>query len=467
MRRFILPLSSFLLLLALAACLPLSGGGTQTADGGPQTAAPTVTSTVYRPSSTVYPPPSTVIPTVTRPPSTVTSTPEPITLAKTFGLTGDALNAFAGAEKLITRAKDGSYLVTASVRNQETGKLEQIQLTLDPASFNAHPEITNPLGLDTLQAKDADGNPVTLLWLPETREFRLAYDLQPLYDGVNTSNPSLNPEVYAQLPVFTIDDIQSGFAVRNLLLTFSQQMAEGKTLEQLLYADPAATRNAWIKLGGNSLFFEMGSNNDRYAYLKAKGDDVEYSQIHYNAETMKYLPFAAKINLEGKEYFGFYVANFDPVDFDPSHPEQGADPTDIKNWKFFFTLPVHISDYNWNLDPGNTTSDGLNPSPAQYMKEKGFFRRIKNPTPWLIIYADENARSLHPLLAQLLQIKGNDPGDLIFPGYGNKLRDDFKNEFAQLSSEEGKNVIEILIMWNGAFQPLDPNHQRLLFLSMQ
>lgn len=84
MRRFIL--FSLALLLALVAC------------GQPTATLP------LTPTLTVAPP---VTPTVTLPPSTVTPspTPEPITLQKTFGLTGDALKAFSGAEKLIACAE--------------------------------------------------------------------------------------------------------------------------------------------------------------------------------------------------------------------------------------------------------------------------------------------------------------------------------------------------------------------------
>jgi hypothetical protein len=416
--RLTLSLLTFVLLLAACAG--------QTADSAPRTA-----SQPAAPTSDYQTPDY-------QTPDYPTPTPEPITLANTFGLTDDVKKAFSGAEKLITRAENGDYLVTAQVRNPETDELEEVQLTLDPASFNTHPEITNPLGLYTVDGyllkqdylklistptpaptSESTSTPdtlastptpektpttenikTTLLWLPETREFRLAYDLQPLYDGVNTSSPTLNPEAYQNTPTFTVDDIQSGFAVRNLLLDFSKPMAEGKTIDEILHVDPKATRNAWIKLGGNSLFFEQ-TQEGKDVLLKAKGNDKNPGESRYDNLTMKALPFGAHIEINGKTYFGFFVANFDPVDFDPAHPEQGADPKDPKNWKFVFAIPRY----------GNQAFDGnfdSYPEDLATMFSEKPTKRQGLGILYILLYGDETYQKNHPLLAQLLQIKGND-----------------------------------------------------------
>jgi hypothetical protein len=280
MRRFLL----LTLALLLAACAG------QTADRRPQTAAPTATPTVYRP-------PSTVIPTVTRPPSTVTPSPEPITLAKTFGLTGDALNAFAGAEKLITRAENGDYLVTASVRNPETGKLEQLQLTLDPTSFDIHPEITNPLGLDTLQAKDADGNPVTLLWLPETHEFRLAYNLLPIVDlnTIGTEKPKAIKENLSAIPEIPIQDIQNGLAARSVLLAMERDgykpFSDG-VIERYKNTPPGSK--------GSSLYFEQQPDGSKVVWLKHRADDK--LPITLNDSATKITPYFFRTRIGEQTY---------------------------------------------------------------------------------------------------------------------------------------------------------------------
>ncbi len=456
MRRFLL-LTLALLLTACAA---------QTANRGPQTAAPTATPTVYRPPSTVYPPPSTVTPS-----------PEPITLQKTFGLTGDALKAFAGAEQYITRAKDGSYLVTAQVRNPETGKLEQIQLTLDPASFNTHPEITNSLGLytvdgylpkqdylklistptpaptaeststpDTLastptpeKTPTTENIKATLIWLPETHEFRLAYDLKPIVNPstIGTETPQIIQENLASIPEIPMEDIQNGLAARSVLLAMERDgykpFSDG-VIERYKNTPPGSK--------GSSLYFEQQPDGSKVVWLKHRADDK--LPITLNDSATKITPYFFRTRIGEQTYDIAALAWFDPKDPENPKPEE---------FKVIFAAPFSIGGgRNYTLEDFTTTNAFSSKKPLL----------IK----WAGIYG-ENLNPQNPefaLLAQLLQIKGNDPGDLIFPGYGNKLRDDFKNEFAQLSSEKGKDVREILIMWNGEFQPLDPNHQRMLFL---
>jgi hypothetical protein len=381
MRRFLLPLSSFIFLFALVACAGQTAA--PTVDRGPWT----VTSTVYRPSSTVYPPPSTVIPTVTRPPSTVTSTPEPITLEKTFGLTGDALKAFRGAERAITRAEDGSYLVTASVRNPETGKLEQIQLTLDPTSFNTHPEITNPLGLDTLQAKDADGNPVTLIWLPETHEFRLAYDLKPIVNlsTIGTETPQIIQENLASIPEIPMEDIQNGLAARSVLLAMERDgykpFSDG-VIERYKNTPPGSK--------GSSLYFEQQPDGSKVVWLKHRADDK--LPITLNDSATKITPYFFRTRIGEQTYDIAALAWFDPKDPENPKPEE---------FKVIFAAPFSIGGgRNYTLEDFTTTNAFSSKKPLL----------IK----WAGIYG-ENLNPQNPefaLLAQLLQIKGNDASKL-------------------------------------------------------
>jgi hypothetical protein len=423
MRRFLLPLFSFLLLLALAAC-----------------AAPTVTPTVYRP-------PSTITPTVTRPPSTVTPspTPEPITLAKTFGLTGDALKAFTGAEKLITRAENDDYLVTAQVRNPETGELEQLQLTLDPASFDIHTEITNPLGLYTVQAKDADGNPLTLIWMPETHEFRPAIEnWQPAYNGVGTSDTlNFNLEAATSMPNFTIEDIQRGYFTENIFYQISLRIKNGENLKDILNVDPETLIKNYQDGKTFRLHFDY-DNGVKKAYLRS---DVNPITGNYQGNNLK--GFDGRLftfELDGQRLVGTVVALFNPQpnEIKGKTPEQIV--SDLKNWLFVPIVPViHdfqkpvttelfnadlqiTSDYttglagyfsvffkqhpcdpylylyatNDNLDPNDPNTVVFNPELVEVPDPKNPKKTIMVPKGQLSL-----TDPLQSLLAQLLQIKGN------------------------------------------------------------
>jgi hypothetical protein len=481
MRRFILPLFSFLLLLALVACAAQTAA--PTVDRGPWT----VTSTVYRPSSTVYPPPSTVTPS-----------PEPITLAKTFGLTGDALKAFAGAERAITRAEDGSYLVTASVRNPETGELEQLQLTLDPASFNTHPEITNPLGLDTLQAKDADGNPVTLLWLPETHEFRLAIEnWQPAYSGVGNSDTlTFNLEAAASMPNFTIEDIQSGYFTRNILYQISLRIKNGENLKDILNVDPETLIKNYQDGKTFRLHFDY-DNGVKKAYLRS---DVNPITGNYQGNNLK--GFDGRLfsfELDGQRLVGTVAALFNPQpnEIKGKTPEQIV--SDLKNWLFVPIIPLRaerapippapityedfiqypgLQEYfsifykqtnpcdsflylyatNDNLDPNDPNTVVFNPELVEVPDPKNPKKTIMVPKGQLSL-----ADPLQSLLAQLLQIKGNDASKFKWQG-GNDF--DLMVNVNQGIKDLGviDDVLEMPIPQN---LNLPPELQLMLFLSRQ
>jgi hypothetical protein len=387
MRRFILHLFSFILLLALAACAGQTAA--PTADRGPWT----VTPTVYRPPSTVYPPPSTVTPS---------PTPEPITLANTFGLTGDALNAFSGAEKYITRAENGDYLVTAKVRNQKTGELEEVQYALDPASFDIHPEITNPLGLDTVQAKDADGNPVTLLWLPETHEFRPAIEnWQPAYNGVGTSDTlNFNLEAAASMPNFTIEDVQSGYFTRNILYQISRQIENGENLKDILNVDPETLIKNYQDGKTFRLHFDY-DNGVKKAYLRS---DVNPITGNYQGNNLK--GFDGRLfsfELDGQRLVGTVVALFNPQpnEIKGKTPEQIV--SDLKNWLFVpiipvihdFQKPVTTELFNADLQTTSDYTTGL----AGYFS--AFFKQHPYD-PYLYLYATND--NLDP----------NDPNTIVF-----------------------------------------------------
>jgi hypothetical protein len=391
--------------------------------------------------------PWTVTPTVTRPPSTVTPspTPEPITLANTFGLTGDALKAFAGAEKLITRAENGDYLVTAQVRNQETGELEEVQLTLDPDSFDIHPEITNPLGLYTLQAQDADGNPLTLLWLPETHEFRLAIEnWQPTYSGVGNSDTlPFNREAATSMPNFTIEDIQSGYFTRNILYQISRRIENGENLKDILNVDPETLIKNYQDGKTFRLHFDY-DNGVKKAFLRS---DTNPIVDNYQGRNLKgFGGYLFSFELDGQRLVGTVAALFNPQpdEIEGKTPEQIV--SDRKNWLFVPIVPViHdfqkpvttelfnadlqiTSDYttglagyfsvffkqhpcdpylylyatNDNLDPNDPNTVVFNPELVEVPDPKNPKKTIMVPKGQLSL-----TDPLQSLLAQLLQIKGN------------------------------------------------------------
>ncbi|MEZ0396863.1 MAG: hypothetical protein ABWK53_10610, partial [Anaerolineales bacterium] len=276
----------------------------------------------------------------------------------------------------------------ASYRTADGG-LQTADFALDPPTFDTHDALRqyNPLAPYTVRAADSDGNPVTLLYNLETAEFRVAASLPAIYDGVNTDNPTFNPEAYANIPHYTIEDIQSGFALQSLLVSIQDRLDNGETLEQILYINPETTRNNWQNLGGNSLLFELHSDG-RVVWLKAKGNDQSARELRYDNMTMKILPFGAQVEVNGQNYFAFYIANFDPLD--PQNP----DPTDLSNWKFFLNILTYA---NNPVDLQNT--------PVDWSES---VRSIAPFTPYIILYGDEQYQQNHPLLAQLLAIEGND-----------------------------------------------------------
>ncbi|MCX7753847.1 MAG: hypothetical protein N2117_01195, partial [Anaerolineales bacterium] len=125
------------LLLALSAC---------------QSATPPPTPTrspTAAPSSTPSPTP-TETPT---PPPTATPTPERITLTGTFGLSPEMAQKFMGALAHIRRSEDGqNFLVTAKMRDPQTGELVPVEFVLEPGSFSDNPDIKNPLSPLTVRA---------------------------------------------------------------------------------------------------------------------------------------------------------------------------------------------------------------------------------------------------------------------------------------------------------------------------
>ncbi len=290
-----------ILLLALVACVP------QTADGGPQTAVPL--NTEHRPLNTATP---TVAPTATPLPHPIAFDP-----AFTSGL---------------IRHEGGEWLVAAAYRTAD-GELQTADFVLIPTSFATHDDLRehNPLAPYTVRALDQNGQELTLLWNPDTAEFRVVPNFQELYTGVNTDNPQLNEEALASLPTLTIEDVQSGDATRFILSHILERMDKGESLADILHMDPDAVRQNWQNLGGNSLLFEILPDGTRIASLKAKGNDGG-NQQQLDGLTMRYMDIGGEIIINGQRYPFFYVANFDPQN------QENPDPEDLSNWKFFVCI---------------------------------------------------------------------------------------------------------------------------------
>ncbi|MEZ0396393.1 MAG: hypothetical protein ABWK53_08215, partial [Anaerolineales bacterium] len=409
MKRLLVP---FLLALTLlAAC------ASQTADGGLQTATP----------------PPTVTPTRTLTP-TATFTPTPLPHPSAFD------PAFARGLVRFDPA-GGEWLVTASYRTADGG-LQTADFAIDPDSFDTHDALRqhNPLAPYTVRATDPDGRPVTLIWNPDTAEFRVAASLPAIYDGVNTDHPTFNPEAYANIPHYTIEDIQSGFALQSLLVSIQDRLDNGETLEQILYINPEATRSNWQNLGGNSLLFRLQPDG-RYVLLKAKGNDQSAQTLRYDNMTMKILPFGAQVEVNGQDYFAFYIANFDPLD--PQNP----DPTDLANWKFFLTIPTYAGEYISIQSAGINWTETLSRNPTIF--------------PLVTLYGDPEYQQNHPLLAQLLAIEGNDPHNL-------PNDDGHGIDFANISGNLGYlNMLDednLILETQAMRYPIAPHIQQMLFL---
>lgn len=400
------------------------------------------------PTSTQTPPPT--------PTETPTPTPEKITLTGTFGLPAELAEKFKGAEKHITREQDGSYRVTASYRDPATGELQSINLEIIPDTFSANEDLKNPLTPLTVRAKTPENTSLkptptidtaeqhpqrqnteyTLIW--NGKEFRVVPTLPIIAKDPNTKNPSFDYEAFNQIPRYTLEDVQSGFAVQSLLAHIIERMNAGESLAEILHMDPEATRDSWQRYGGNSLFFEM-RNDGKFVRLKAKGNDRAYDgNLRYDNATMKVLPFGANIEINSQNYFAFYIANFDPID--PQNP----DPNDLANWKFFLSIQTYA------LKPTDPT--GLN---APNTWELNF--RHQNPgVPYIFLYGDETFQQNHPLLAQLLSIPGNDASRM-------EYQDGYLD--MQVNIENGMNHLPELriIETQSLSRPLPPELQEMIF----
>ncbi len=394
------------LLLGLAACVP------QTADGGRQTA--------------VYSTPDYSTPTPTAEP-TFTPTPTPLPHPSAFD------NAFARG---LIRYENGQWLVSA-VQTVDGGR-ETVELALLPDTFSTNDDLRahNPLAPLTVRALDENGQELTLLWNPDTAEFRLVPNFQELYTGVNTDNPRLNEEALANLPTLTIEDVQSGDATRFILSYILERMDKGESLADILHMDPDAVRQNWQNLGGNSLLFELRQDG-RVALLKAKGNDQSAQEFRYDNATMKALPFAVNIEINGQNYTAFYIANFDPID--PSNP----DPNNLANWKFFLSIPAYAGNPVDVRDPIINWEDA--------------FRKYNPLTVYALLYGDETFQQNHPFIRRLLSIPGNDA-----------VKSSFEGMLIDATTREpvlGPNnpVIEYILRENG-FEQLPPRLQQMIFL---
>ncbi len=397
----------FLLLLALAACLPQTAdGGRQTADVGPQTAVPP--NTEHRPLNTATP---TVAPTATPLPRPIAFDP-----AFTSGL-------------IRYDPESGQWLVSA-VQTVDGGR-ETVELALLPDSFSTHDDLRqhNPFAPLTVRALDENGQEVTLLWNPDTAEFRVVPHFQELYTGVNTDNPRLNEEALANLPTLTIEDVQSGDATRFILSYILERMDKGESLADILHMDPDAVLQNWQNLGGNSLLFELQPDG-RVAWLKAKGNDNP-SERTYEGMTMKLLPIGVNIEINGQKHLALYSAIYDP---DPQNP----DPNNLANWKFFLSIPayagnpVDIQDLTVNLNNA--------------------FRKDRPLNIYTLLYADETFQQNHPFIRRLLSI-----GDDIRKLSG--FDPDIQNGIDSLDNDH--KVLESPMTGPGYHVPLDPRIQTI------
>ncbi len=428
-RRFLLLV--LLLTAGMAACKP-------TADVGPQTAVPP--NTEHRPLNTATP---TVAPTATPLPRPIAFDP-----AFTSGL-------------IRYDPESGQWLVSA-VQTVDGGR-ETVELALLPDSFSTYDDLRehNPLAPYTVRALDQNGQEVTLLWNPDTAEFRVVPNFQELYTGVNTNNPQLNEEALANLPTLTIEDVQSGDAARFILSYILERMDKGESLADILYMDPDAVRQNWHDLGGNSLLFEILPDGTRIANLKAKGNDQSAQDFRYDNAAMKVLPFAVNIEINGQNYLGFYIAIFDPVD--PQNP----DPNNLSNWKFLLSIPSAVGEY---IDIRDSSRDF-----ASWFGEN--FRQNNPSYPYIVLFAtnpdldpndpenivirlhlnpdDPNSPAVilprDSIYAQLSSIPGNDARIPRRRDNEFNLQVNINGRIVQLDSQN--NIIEVPIPQNDRLPP--------------
>ncbi len=404
-RRLLLLL--FVLMAGMAACKP-------TADDGPQTAVP--------------------LNTEHRPLNTATATPTPIPELPHPSEFDDAF-----ARGLIRYDPESGQWLVSAVQTVDGGR-ETVELALLPDSFATHDDLRqhNPFAPYTVRALDQNGQELTLLWNPDTAEFRVVPNFQELYTGVNTDNPQLNEEALDNLPTLTIEDVQSGDATRFILSYILERMDKGESLADILHMDPDAVRQNWQNLGGNSLLFELRQDG-RVALLKAKGNDQSAQEFRYDNATMKVLPFAVNIEINGQNYTAFYIANFDPID--PSNP----DPNNLANWKFFLSIPAYAGNPVDVRDPIVNWNDA--------------FRQQAPIFPLAILYADETFQQNHPFIRRLLSIPGNDASRMEYTDNNVfALAHNINGRIAQINSENP------IFETQSLSRPLPPELQLMIFL---
>lgn len=165
-KRRRLPIAGFYRFTLAALAFFVAGGCSQTATINTQpTAASTLTPTA---KPTLQP----------------TKTSEVPTLAE-LGINEPAMiEKFQGAETSVTREGSGAYSVTATsyVDLAEDAGFEKTQnkYTIDTSSFSIHEDLNNAYAPATVEAKNEENEPVTLIWnekLGWIEEFELSTDV--------------------------------------------------------------------------------------------------------------------------------------------------------------------------------------------------------------------------------------------------------------------------------------------------
>ncbi|MCS6993893.1 MAG: hypothetical protein NZP74_08695 [Anaerolineales bacterium] len=392
---------------------------------------------------------------------------------------------FKGAEAHIRRSEDGqNFLVTARMKDPQTGELVPVELVLVPGSFSDNPNIKNPLSPLTVRAVlpagqspefsasaitptpeptpspsatkhpehtptpentitpalEPSANPetsssfkeYTLIW--NGKEFRVAYEFPKLFEGIDTENPTFHYEKLQDVPFIPIEDIQNGIAAQSVLTKIQQ---DGY---QPFYDD---TVYYWKKNGGFALQFIMTPKNEKFVILKARANDRDTTKgdapFSRKNTAIQITPYWLKTQIGEQAYYINALALFDPAN---------PDSPDKREYKIVFGLPIWVGEGESVISLEDLNYDYS----AFYKDPKNGLLRPNN----IRLYADEAYQANHPLLSQLLAIEGNDARVL------NGFNPDIQYYIDQLSSEN--RIMESPMTGPGYHVPLDKLIQQMLFI---
>jgi hypothetical protein len=192
-------------------------------------------------------------------------------------------------------------------------------------------------------------------------------------------------EAYEKIPTITFEDIP--LLIRSLLLDISQQMAEGKTIDQILHADAEALGIDHLNGNGYGLNFQYYEKNpedptDDLEIVTLRGDlGNDNTTDRYGRLIMRYTSYFFIFQLpDGQKVVGNIMALYNPVEpVDSKNP--GLSAQDPGNWLFYCNL---LPGYGVKT-PFYKPEDLKKPEVYDYLK---YYLQRKGPMPpYAVVYA--------------------------------------------------------------------------------